>query len=151
MNRAVQPPIDASTRLLAVIGQPIHHSLSPLMHNAALAELGLNWRYMGLEVAPERLEQAIGGLAAIGCRGLSITIPHKERVQPLLSSIDGLARAVGAVNCLVPDECEIFADTIEILDIEDSDSDSESKHPDMSQEDVIDLTSDFMKNVHLRF
>ena len=104
MNRAVQPPIDASTRLLAVIGQPIHHSLSPLMHNAALAELGLNWRYMGLEVAPERLEQAIGGLAAIGCRGLSITIPHKERVQPLLSCIDGLARAVGAVNCLVPDD-----------------------------------------------
>ena len=103
MSPAVQPPIDASTSLLAVIGQPIHHSLSPLMHNAALAELGLNWRYMGLEVAPDRLAPAITGLAAVGCRGLSVTIPHKEQVQPLLSGMDPLAAAVGAVNCLIPD------------------------------------------------
>ena len=103
MSSSVQPAIDASTRLLAVIGQPIHHSLSPLMHNAALAELGLNWRYLGLEVAPEQLESAIRGLAAVNCCGLSVTIPHKERVQPLLSAMDSLAASVGAVNCLIPD------------------------------------------------
>lgn len=103
MTSPLTQPIDASTSLLAVIGQPIHHSLSPLMHNAALAELGLNWRYLGLEVSPQRLEEAIRGLAAIGCRGLSVTIPHKEKLQPLLSSVDSLASSVGAVNCLIPD------------------------------------------------
>ena len=66
MTSSFAQPIDASTSLLAVIGQPIHHSLSPLMHNAALAELGLNWRYLGLEVSPQRLGDAIRGLAAIG-------------------------------------------------------------------------------------
>lgn len=103
MTSSFAQPIDASTSLLAVIGQPIHHSLSPLMHNAALAELGLNWRYLGLEVSPQRLGDAIRGLAAIGCRGLSVTIPHKEQLQPLLSGVDSLASSVGAVNCLVPD------------------------------------------------
>ena len=75
MKSAVTTQINASTELLGVIGQPIHHSLSPVMHNAALAELGLNWRYLAFAVAPERLQQAIEGLAAIGCRGLSVTIP----------------------------------------------------------------------------
>ena len=103
MKSAVTTQINASTELLGVIGQPIHHSLSPVMHNAALAELGLNWRYLAFAVAPERLQQAIEGLAAIGCRGLSVTIPHKEQVQPLLSSVDAVARELGAVNCLIPD------------------------------------------------
>ena len=103
MNSTAAAPINASTELLGVIGQPIHHSLSPVMHNAAIAELGLNWRYLAFAVAPDRLQQAIEGLAAMGCRGLSVTIPHKETVQPLLSSVDAVARELGAVNCLIPD------------------------------------------------
>ena len=77
MNSTAAAPINASTELLGVIGQPIHHSLSPVMHNADIAELGLNWRYLAFPVAPDRLEQAIGGLAAMGCRGVSVTIPHR--------------------------------------------------------------------------
>jgi len=103
MKSTTAAPINASTELLGVIGQPIHHSLSPVMHNAALAELGLNWRYLAFAVAAEKLQPAIEGLAAMGCRGLSVTIPHKERVQSLLSSVDPVARELGAVNCLIPD------------------------------------------------
>jgi shikimate dehydrogenase len=103
MAKPAQLAIDAHTNLLAVIGQPIEHSLSPCMHNAALAELGLNWRYMALPVAPQKLAEAVNGLAAIGCRGLSVTIPHKECLKPLLSRVDSAAEQLGAINCLVPD------------------------------------------------
>ncbi|WP_461564439.1 shikimate dehydrogenase [Synechococcus sp.] len=96
-------PIDGRTALLAVIGNPISHSLSPVMHNAALAQLGLNWRYLALKVAAEDLSAAVQGLAAIGCRGVSVTIPHKETIANLVSSIDPIAKQLGAVNCLVPD------------------------------------------------
>ena len=96
-------PIDGRTALLAVIGNPISHSLSPVMHNAALAQLGLNWRYLALKVAAEDLSAAVQGLAAIGCRGVSVTIPHKETIAKLVSSIDPIAKQLGAVNCLVPD------------------------------------------------
>ncbi len=96
-------PIDGQTALLAVIGDPIQHSLSPLMHNAALAQLGLNWRYLALPVPPERLGEAVQGLGAIGCRGVSVTIPHKESIAALLNSVDPIAKQLGAVNCLVPD------------------------------------------------
>lgn len=103
MTLTMPMPIDGSTQLLAVLGHPIQHSLSPAMHNAALAELGLNWRYLALDVAPARLAEALPGLAAIGCKGLSITIPHKETVAPLLQSLDPGAGQLGAVNALVPD------------------------------------------------
>jgi shikimate dehydrogenase len=73
------------------------------MHNAALAQLGLNWRYLALRVAPERLPEAVQGLGAIGCLGVSVTIPHKETIAKLLNSIDPAAAQLGAVNCLVPD------------------------------------------------
>ena len=73
------------------------------MHNAALAHLGLNWRYLALKVAAEDLTAAVQGLAAIGCRGVSVTIPHKETIANLVSSIDPIAKQLGAVNCLVPD------------------------------------------------
>ena len=75
MKSAVTTQINASTELLGVIGQPIHHSLSPVMHNAALAELGLNWRYLAFAVAPERLQQAIEGLAAMAVSYTHLTLP----------------------------------------------------------------------------
>ncbi|NBO29484.1 MAG: shikimate dehydrogenase, partial [Synechococcaceae bacterium WB6_1A_059] len=73
------------------------------MHNAALAQLGLNWRYLALPVLPQRLAEAVQGLGAIGCRGVSVTIPHKESIAALLNSVDPIAKQLGAVNCLVPD------------------------------------------------
>lgn len=99
----VQPfAISGDTQLLAVLGDPVRHSLSPAMHNAAIQELGLNWVYLALPVPAEKLRVAVEGLEAIGCRGMSVTIPHKHAVAALCRELSPLARRVGAVNTLVP-------------------------------------------------
>jgi shikimate dehydrogenase len=94
-------PLSASTRLLAVLGAPIRHSASPAMQNAALAELGLDWRYAACEVAPERLREAIEGARVMGWCGLNLTVPHKLLATPLMDELDASARTWGAVNTVV--------------------------------------------------
>jgi shikimate dehydrogenase len=90
--------ITGRTKLLGVIGHPVTHSLSPLMHNAAIAALGLDYVYVAMPIAPDRLETAIAGMAAIGVVGFNITIPHKQAIMPYLTEVSDLAQAVGAVN-----------------------------------------------------
>lgn len=86
----------------AVIGSPIEHSLSPVIHRAAWAQLGIDgWEYHRLEQDADSLPGFIGGLGA-DCVGLSVTMPCKQAVMPLLDVIDPLASAVGAVNTVVP-------------------------------------------------
>ncbi|MFM1813011.1 MAG: hypothetical protein RLZZ336_1949 [Cyanobacteriota bacterium] len=96
------PAITAHTALLGVLGHPVGHSLSPAMHNAAIAALGLDWIYLALPVPAEQLATVVQGLEAIGCRGLSVTIPHKQTVRALCRQLSPLAERVGAVNTLVP-------------------------------------------------
>jgi shikimate dehydrogenase len=69
--------ITASTRVVALLGHPVAHSLSPRMQNAAFAARGLDWAYVALDVPPERFEQAVRGLAAAGFAGANVTAPHK--------------------------------------------------------------------------
>ncbi|MCW5317695.1 shikimate dehydrogenase [Nostoc sp. KVJ3] len=90
--------ITGKTKLLGVIGHPVEHSLSPVMHNAAIAQLKLDYVYLPFPIAPENLEIAIAGFAAIGVVGFSVTIPHKQAIMPLLSKITPLAQTIGAVN-----------------------------------------------------
>ena len=90
--------ITGKTKLLGVIGHPVEHSLSPVMHNAALANLGLDYVYLPLPVKPEDLDEALKGFAAIGLTGFNITIPHKQAILPFLSTVSPVAEAVGAVN-----------------------------------------------------
>ncbi len=90
--------IKGTTKLLGVIGHPIAHSLSPAMHNAAISHLGVDFVYLAFPVKPEDLEVALAGFGAIGVRGFSITIPHKQAILPLLSEVSPIARAIGAVN-----------------------------------------------------
>jgi len=90
--------IKGTTKLLGVIGHPVEHSLSPAMHNAAISHLGVDFVYLPFPVKPGDLKAAIAGFAAIGVRGFSITIPHKQAILPLLSSVSPIARAIGAVN-----------------------------------------------------
>ncbi|MBF0125739.1 MAG: shikimate dehydrogenase [Magnetococcales bacterium] len=93
--------IDGKTRLLGVIGDPVHHTLSPGMHNLACADLGLNIRYLPLHVRPENLADAVKGLRAIGAMGFNATIPHKEALLPLMDTLDPVAEMIGAVNTVV--------------------------------------------------
>jgi shikimate dehydrogenase len=90
--------ITGKTKLLGVIGAPIAHSLSPLMHNAAIAHLDLDYAYLPFAVQPAALQQAIDGFAAIGLQGFNITIPHKQAIMPLLAEVMPIAQAIGAVN-----------------------------------------------------
>lgn len=96
------PPISARTALVGVLGDPVRHSLSPAMHNAALAALGLDWVYLALPAPAAQLEAVVAGLAAVGCRGLNVTLPHKQAVAPLCRQLTPLAERLGAVNTLVP-------------------------------------------------
>ena len=72
--------LSGSTRLVGIIGWPVEHSLSPRMHNAAFAALGLDWAYVALPTPPERLGEAVRGLVALGFAGVNVTTPHKLAV-----------------------------------------------------------------------
>src|SRR5437867_1201137 len=96
------PPIDAKTRLCALIGNPVEHSLSPAIHNAAFQHLGLNFVYVAFNV--EDVEGAMRGIRALtGLRGVSVTIPHKVAVLRHLDEVEPTARSIGAVNTIVAD------------------------------------------------
>jgi shikimate dehydrogenase len=90
--------ISGRTQLYGLLGHPVAASLSPAMHNAALRHLGLDAVYVPFPVAPERLAEAVRGLAAAGIRGFNLTVPHKLAILPLLDEITPEAQAVGAVN-----------------------------------------------------
>jgi shikimate dehydrogenase len=77
------PAISGTTRLVGILGWPVEHSLSPRMHNAAFAALGLDWAYVALPTPPERLADAVRGLAALGFAGANVTTPHKLAVAAL--------------------------------------------------------------------
>jgi len=94
--------INGKTALYGIIGNPVSHSLSPLMHNAAFAELGENSVYLPFPVAD--IKAGMEGIKALGVKGVSVTIPHKETVIPLLDAIEEIARRIGAVNTIVVKE-----------------------------------------------
>jgi shikimate dehydrogenase len=87
--------ITASTRLVGLLGHPVGHSLSPRIQNAAFAALALDWVYVALDVPPERLEEAVRGLAAAGFAGANVTAPHKLAVAKLVGA------EVPSVNTLI--------------------------------------------------
>lgn len=93
-------PINAATRLCAVLGSPIQHSASPAMHNAAFAALGLNWRYLAFEVDPKNLRAAIEGARALNLAGLNLTVPHKLLAVDMVDELDTSAKTWGAVNTI---------------------------------------------------
>jgi shikimate dehydrogenase len=94
--------ISGSTRLAGVIGQPVRHSMSPALHNAAYRELGLDWLYVAFEVDPRDLAAALRSVTALGLGGLSVTMPHKDHVAILVDEPTEAVRALGACNTVVP-------------------------------------------------
>lgn len=98
--------ITTKTSLYCVLGDPVSHSLSPLMHNAAFDAIGYNGVYLAFGV--KDLAGALAGIRALGIRGASVTIPHKIEVMDYLDEIDGQARAIGAVNTVVNRNGHLF-------------------------------------------
>ena len=94
------PYINARTKVLCVIGHPIEHSMSPVMHNAAIKELILDYIYLAFDVPPKDLEKAVLGFKKYDMKGINITIPHKETIIQYLDQIEPLAEKIGAVNTI---------------------------------------------------
>ncbi|MYK39610.1 MAG: shikimate dehydrogenase, partial [Gemmatimonadetes bacterium] len=92
--------ISGTTRVLGVIGDPVAHTASPAMHNAALRALNLNYVYAAFRVAPPTLPQALAGMRAFGIVGLNVTVPHKQAVMAHLDEISAEAQSIGAVNTI---------------------------------------------------
>jgi shikimate dehydrogenase len=94
-------PKSADTRLCALLGDPVSHSLSPLIHNTAFAAAGVAMRYVAIRVRPPHLEEAVQAMRTLGFAGANLTIPHKEAVLPFVDELAPTAKAVGAVNTLI--------------------------------------------------
>jgi shikimate dehydrogenase len=99
MGDAFTIKVDQHTVLYGVIGNPVRHSLSPTLHNAAFSATGLNAVYLAFE--PADIEACVRGIKTLGIKGTSVTIPFKTSVIPYLSDMDPLAKRIGAVNTIV--------------------------------------------------
>lgn len=93
--------VTGRTQLFGILGDPVEHTCSPAMQNAALAAAGIDGVYVPFHVRPADLKTALAGLRAAGIAGLNVTVPHKEAVVPLLDELRPRARACGAVNTIV--------------------------------------------------
>ncbi len=96
--------ISGKTKLIGLLGQPVTHSLSPVIHNAALKAMGLDWCYIALPCETKNFEIVTKALREINCQGLNITIPHKQIALNVCNQIKPLAKKLGAINTLIPNK-----------------------------------------------
>ncbi|MFX1235691.1 MAG: shikimate dehydrogenase [Promethearchaeota archaeon] len=92
--------ITAQTDILGVIGHPIEHSMSPIMHNAAIRDLNLDYIYLAFDIPPNNLKDAIKGIRALNIKGINVTLPHKEKVMQFLDNIDVIAQKINSINAI---------------------------------------------------
>jgi shikimate dehydrogenase len=110
--------IHGTTTLVGILGWPVSHSLSPAMHNAGFAALGLDWAYVPLPVAPDRLAAAVEGIAAAGFAGANVTIPHKTAVIALCDEVEDVARHADSVNTLRFVDGRVLGSSTDVVAIE---------------------------------
>ncbi len=103
--------ITGRTRLAAVIGHPVRHSLSPRIHNAAFAATGVDWAFVALDVAPEDGRRAVEAMRTLGLGGLSVTMPHKAAAAAAADERTGTVERLGVANCLFWRDERIVADS----------------------------------------
>ncbi len=108
---------DAHTKTLGLVGDPVEHSLSPLLHRLLIEALGLNCCYHAFRVQSRDLPAAVAGLRALGVMGVNVTIPHKEAIVPLLDAVAPEARALGAVNVVVNDGGRLVGANTDVVGI----------------------------------
>ncbi|MFX1277007.1 MAG: shikimate dehydrogenase [Promethearchaeota archaeon] len=101
--------ITGHTKTLCLIGHPVEHSFSPIMHNAQIQELGLDYVYIAFDVHPDDLKAAIDGLRALDIKGMNVTIPHKEAVMKYLDEIEPMAEKIGAINTIKNESGHLIA------------------------------------------
>lgn len=102
-DRKMKTDISGRTQIYGVIGDPIAHSLSPAMHNAAFQSLKLDCIYLAFNVKSDKVEDALKGMRSLGIHGLNVTMPHKKAVIPYLDEVDKTARFLSSVNTIFND------------------------------------------------
>ena len=107
MTRAVT----GATRVAGIIGDPIAHSASPRIHNAAYATLGMDWIYVAFRVEPGRAAEALAGAATLGIAGLNVTMPHKADAARACDELSAVAARLGAVNTVVVRDGRLVGDS----------------------------------------
>ena len=96
--------ITGTTNLVGLLGKPVSHSLSPVMHNAAYKHMGLDWCYMAIPCEKTQIKQIVKALRFMDCKGLNITIPHKQEILNSCNKLTTIANKVQAVNTLIPEK-----------------------------------------------
>ncbi len=103
MTTRARDSIEGTTRIVGILGEPVEHSLSPRMHNAAFEHLGLDYAYVPLRASSRTIGEAVLSIKTLGLAGANVTVPFKEKVIGHLDRLSPVARAVGAVNTIYPD------------------------------------------------
>lgn len=103
--------ITGTTKLTALLGSPVKHSISPQMHNEAFRLLNLDYRYLAFDVLPSQLADAVAGLKASGIRGFNLTMPHKTAIIPLVDELTPAAKLAGSVNTVVNENGHLIGHT----------------------------------------
>lgn len=103
--------ITGHTGLTCLLGRPVSHSISPMMHNDSFLALGLDYRYLAFDVALEELETAVNGLKTMGVRGFNLTMPHKNLMCSLCDELSPAAEIIGAVNTVVNENGKLIGHT----------------------------------------
>ena len=110
--------LSGRTLITGIFGDPVEHSLSPAMHNAAYAALGVDRAYLPFRVHPEQLAYAIRAIPALGILGVNITVPHKEHAARLMPRLSAEAKLLGAVNCIVNRSSSLYGDNTDARGLE---------------------------------
>ena len=100
--------LNINTQIIGVIGHPIKHSHSPIMHNYSFERKGLNYIYLPFDVPSENLKSSLVGMAALGFKGMNVTLPHKEKISEYLDDISEEAAVVGSVNTVVIENRSLY-------------------------------------------
>ncbi len=116
----LQNKFNHNTKIVGVIGHPIKHSFSPLMHNIAFELSGLNYIYLPFDVPPSLLKDSLKGMIALGIKGFNVTLPLKEKVLPHLKDISEEASIIGAVNTIVNDDGILRGYNTDVLGVNES-------------------------------
>ena len=112
---ANHPKITSHTKFICIIGHPIEHSLSPLMHNALFQDLNLDYIYIAFDVHPNNLKAAFDGIRALNIEGANVTIPHKQESLKYMDRLDPLAREIGALNTVKNEDGKLIGKNTDAL------------------------------------
>ena len=102
--------IEGTTRVVGILGHPVEHSLSPRMHNAAYAALGLDFVYVPFRATPDTVRSAVRAMRTLGIVGFNVTVPYKQDVLRLVDRLTPAAKAIGAVNTIYRDGDDVVGE-----------------------------------------